>query len=387
MAFSVDDVCGIGYAVVARIGPRPVGRLAVEKLPEQRERAATELHAPTAVHIGRRAVVGIVARDIAARVDVHVRCERPLFHHQVHDTRDGVGAVLGRRAVPQHLHAVDGTLRNRVQVHAARAGTHAVGEVVHQSGLVLPPAVDQDERLVGGEATQREGPDDVASVGDALVGKIHRRRQRLEHLTRLRGALLLHLLRREHVHGNGQLVRRRVARARADHDVHRGQPDRLRVQREVLAGGLPFAHGDAHDLRHIAEQPRPHRLRACRHAADFVLPLLVGGGARADRLDADAHPRQRRTGRVGHAAADRPALSRESRRSRDQHQHGAGDHTDNPSHRRSFLLRGGTAATNPHAARYTAGSGGRQARWGGKKNRRAGGPRRCKHQDPAGLSN
>src|SRR5204863_6594783 len=25
VAFSVDDVCGIGYAVVARIGPRPVG--------------------------------------------------------------------------------------------------------------------------------------------------------------------------------------------------------------------------------------------------------------------------------------------------------------------------------------------------------------------------
>ena len=197
----------------------------------------------------------------------------------------------------------------------------------------------------------------------------------MENLARLGGPLLLDLLGCEHVHRDSELVRSRVPRARAHHDVHRREPDRLRVQREVLAGGLRLTHRDTQNLRHVAEQPGTHRVRAGRHTADLVLPLLVGGGARPDRLDADAHPRQRRAGRVGHAAADRPALRGESTRGRDQYQDGAGDDTDDPSHRRSFLFRGGTAATNPHAARYTAGSGGRQGRWGGAKKPPSGGAR------------
>src|SRR5207244_10369684 len=88
-------------------------------------------------------------------------------------------------------------------------------------------------------------------------------------------------------------------------------------------------------------------------------------------LDADAHARQRRAGRVGHAAADRPALSGEPTGGREQRENHGGDDTDEASHRLSFMFRGVTAATNPHAARYTAGWGGRQATGGRrKKNRR-----------------
>ena len=229
------------------------------------------------------------------------------------------------------------------------------------------PAVQQHQRVIRAQAAQGERPDDVVRIRDALAREVHRGSELLENLARLGGPLLLDLLGCEYVHWDGELVSGCVPRPRADHDVHRREPDRLRMQREVLAGGLRLAHRDAHDLRHVAEQPRAHRVGAGRHAPDLVVPLLVRGGARADRLDADAHPRQRRPGGVGHAAAHRPALSGEPPRSRDQHQDDAGDDTDEASHRFSFMFPGVTAVTNPHAARYTAGSGGRQGRWDGAK--------------------
>ena len=152
LALAVNGVGDARAAVFERIGPRPVGRLAVEELAEQRKGAAPELRAPPAVHIGRGAVVGVVVGDVAAGVDVEVRGEGPFLHYEVHDTGDSVRAVLSRRSVPEDFHTVDGALGDRVQVHAARAGAHAVREVVDQGGLVLTPAIHEHQRLVGAQA-------------------------------------------------------------------------------------------------------------------------------------------------------------------------------------------------------------------------------------------
>src|SRR5438552_3132173 len=118
------------------------------------------------------------------------------------------------------------------------------------------PAVQQYERVIRAKAAKGERPNDVVRIRNALAREVHRGSELLENLARLGGPLLLDLLGCEHVHRDGELVRSRVPRAGTDHDVHRGEPDRLGVQREVLAGGLRLGHGDADDLRHAAEQPR-----------------------------------------------------------------------------------------------------------------------------------
>ncbi len=86
----------------------------------------------------------------------------------------------------------------------------------------------------GTQTAQRERAHDVVRVGDALAREIDRRREVLENLTGLVRPLLGDLLRCEDVHRNGELLGRRMPRARADHDVDRRQADRLLGHREIL---------------------------------------------------------------------------------------------------------------------------------------------------------
>src|SRR5204863_1436142 len=117
-----------------------------------------------------------------------------LLDDHVDHAGDRVGAVLGGGAVAEDLDAVDGAGGERVHVDAARARPHAGGEVVDQRGPVAAPPVHQHEGVVGAQAPEGEGPDDVARVGHALPGEVDRGREPGEHLAGLGGADLADLV-------------------------------------------------------------------------------------------------------------------------------------------------------------------------------------------------
>src|SRR5205814_397819 len=146
---------------------------------------------------------------------------------------------------------------------------------------------------------------DVAGVRDALVWEVHRRRELLENLTRLRRTLPLDVIGVEHVHRHRQLLRGRVTRARADHDVDRRETDGLHPHRKVVPCRLDVTYGDLDALRDVAEQPHAHGIGARGHAPDFVIPLHVGGRPRTDRVDAHGHARERCSRAVADVTADR----------------------------------------------------------------------------------
>jgi len=82
------------------------------------------------------------------------------FQDDVDHAGNGVGAILRRGAVAQHLDPVDGRSRDRVQVHAHRASAERPVHV-HQRARVPPLAVDEDEHLVGPETQQARRVDVV----------------------------------------------------------------------------------------------------------------------------------------------------------------------------------------------------------------------------------
>ncbi len=190
LSLVVDLVGDARASHLERVGPGPVGRLAVEELGEEPQRAAAQPDPPAAVHVHRRPVVVVVVGDVAAGGSVHEWGELPLLEDEIHHAGDGVGAVLGRGAVTQHLDAIDGARRDRVQVHAAGARPGTVGEGVDQGRLVPPLAVDQHQRVVGAQTPQRERAHDVGGVGDGLARKVDRGREPLQDLAGLRGAAL-----------------------------------------------------------------------------------------------------------------------------------------------------------------------------------------------------
>ena len=86
---AVDDRVGdTGAGVFIDVGPGAIGRLPVEELGEQAERAAADSDAPPAVQIDRRTVVGIVGGMVAADARVQEGRELPFLEHQVHNTGD-----------------------------------------------------------------------------------------------------------------------------------------------------------------------------------------------------------------------------------------------------------------------------------------------------------
>src|SRR5207244_11360347 len=139
---------------------------------KQAEGTPTKSDADSAVDVYGRPSIRIVLRYVTAGVCVQVWRELAFPHHDVHDARDGVGAVLGRRPIAEHFDALDGSAGYGVQVHPARAKGHAVGEGVHESRLMPAPAVHQHQRLVGAQAAQREWPHDVVRVGHTLAGEV-----------------------------------------------------------------------------------------------------------------------------------------------------------------------------------------------------------------------
>ena len=212
LAFVVDGVGDAGAGILEGVGPGAIGGLPVAELAEHAERSAAERDAPPAVDGHGGAVVRIVVAGVAPQVGVDEGREVAVLEHQVHHPGDGVGAVLRRGPVAEHLDPVERAGGKRVEVDAARARAHAVVEVVDHRGLVAPPAVQQHQGVVRAQAAQREGPDDVAGVGHALPGEVHRRGHGLKDEAGLGAALLLQPLGREDVHRHRQLLRGRVAR-------------------------------------------------------------------------------------------------------------------------------------------------------------------------------
>jgi hypothetical protein len=155
----VDRVGHARAGVLGGVRPGPVGRPPVAELAEDAQRTAADADAPAAVHVHGGAVVGIVVGDVPAGVAVNEGGEGAVLEHQVHHPGDGVGAVLGGGAVAEHLDPVQGAGGHGVEVDAARPGA---------------PAVHQHQGVVGAQAPEGEGPDDVAGVGDALARKVHR---------------------------------------------------------------------------------------------------------------------------------------------------------------------------------------------------------------------
>ena len=79
--------------------------------------------------IGRALPDAAVAGRILAAGDCHVAALGALLQDDVDHAGDGIGAVLGRRAVTQHLDMVDRRHRDGIEIHRLRAATeHAVGQ-------------------------------------------------------------------------------------------------------------------------------------------------------------------------------------------------------------------------------------------------------------------
>ena len=83
---------------------------------------------------------------------------RGILHLEVDDPGDGVGAVLGGRAVPQDFDVLDGDTRDHAYIGTVRAFPGAGGELGNQRRPVAAFAVHQDQGLVRGKAAHRDRP-------------------------------------------------------------------------------------------------------------------------------------------------------------------------------------------------------------------------------------
>ena len=77
--------------------------------------------------------------------------------------------------------------RDRVEVDAGGAAADAAVQM-DERALMAPLAVDQHQHLIGSEAAQRRRAHRVGAIRDRRAREIERRRQRLDHLRRLRVA-------------------------------------------------------------------------------------------------------------------------------------------------------------------------------------------------------
>ena len=87
---------------------------------------------------------------------------------EVQHAGNGVRAVLGRRAVAQDLHALERDRRDGCQVRPLCAIGDAIAQPVNHRSAMTALAVDQDQRVVGGQPPHVGRPDDGARIADRL---------------------------------------------------------------------------------------------------------------------------------------------------------------------------------------------------------------------------
>ena len=138
---------------------------------------------------------------------------------EVHHPGDGVGPVLGRGAVAQDLHPLEGDGRDDGQVGTLGAVGHAVAEPVDHRGAVAALAVDQHQGVVGRQAPQVGRPDDGPRVADGLGVDVVRGHDVPQQVGQVGAALLDELLAADDVDGHGRLrYGARLGAGARDHD-------------------------------------------------------------------------------------------------------------------------------------------------------------------------
>ncbi len=212
------------------------------------------------------------------------------LEHDVDHASDRVRAILGRRAVPQHLDALDRRRRDRVEIdpHSAPA-ERAV--YMDERARVASLAIDQHQNLIGTEAPEARGIHMIRPIGDRLMRGIERGFQCRKHLVHFGHPRLGHFLRRDHVHRDRRLGGG-ARRAGADHD-HFVEGERRGGELEIDGDRLPRGHDDALLRRLVANEPGAHVMRAGRDA-QVIQPLLVGEHAPRRPDDHHACPGERR---------------------------------------------------------------------------------------------
>ena len=243
---------GAGVASLGPVGAAPVGVFGGDT-----QRAAVT-NAKAAV--GRRDIVSAVTGRIHA-VAKHGLAAFALLELDVHHPGNGVRTVLGGGAVAQDLDVVNGQQWDGVEV-GARIAPVARAKQVDQGRGVAALAVDQHQRLVRTQPTQRGRVDQVGAVGTGLARGVERGRQVLQRLGQIQlGTLLGRLGQRDEVHRDGRVGSRGVDAPRSDHG------DRIQGRRSLCRIGLGQGLREGAECEHAgaAQHAKTQFLRKFAH--------------------------------------------------------------------------------------------------------------------------
>ncbi len=236
---------------------------------------------------GQAALVDVVAALHADRAAVV-----GLLQDDVDHAGDGVGAVLGGRAVLQHFHVVDGRGRDVVEVGRRVAAERTAGDR-HVGGAVAPFAVDHDQGVVGADAPQLERLVELGFVAAEGLG-LQRRDVLGQGLDEVGLAHALEDVIAQHLHGRGAVDGFQAGGAGA------GDDDRLDIAAGVLFrsgrlgetlgggdGGQDKGAGPSKQYFHLEWSPllASPQMRPPGHV---LLRLQAQSGA--DKTEVERHP-------------------------------------------------------------------------------------------------
>ncbi len=175
------------------------------------------------------AVQALGIGDMCAVTDVHAAAMIGFAQDDVDHARDRIGAILGRRAIPQDLNITDGTRGDRVEVDGGRATADRAIDV-HQRRDMAALAVDENQRLVWRQAAKRGRTDNVRPVIDCGLVEVEAWNGRAENLVQLDPAGFGQFLDRENVYRNSRFKRCAVGGA--------GPGDNDFALSKLAAGGI-----------------------------------------------------------------------------------------------------------------------------------------------------
>ena len=162
-----------------RVGPAPLRA-------DIGETAVADRHAD----IAGESMFGAVALIGLAPLGFRHAAVGPVLEDEIDDAGDGVGAILRRGRVAQHLDALERDRRDHADVGTLCAVRNAVTEKGDDRRAVAPLAVDEHQSLVGAEAAQIGGADERRLVADRLRVDVVRRNQRAHDVRQVGRALI-----------------------------------------------------------------------------------------------------------------------------------------------------------------------------------------------------
>ncbi len=305
--------------LVARVEIRPVGPVDIEEFGRDVEEPG-HTDGESEIDVGAHLLAVCVARTVqvtcsqgSAYQRVELQRVDLLLEHDVDHPGDGVGAVLRRRAVPQHLDPLDRGGGYRIEVDAHRTATERPVDV-YQGARVPALAVDQDQHLIGSQPAETGRIDVVCSVTDGLIRRVERRCRKGQDLIDLGLSRLPDLGRRYHVHWHGRLGHGPSGSRTGDHDLIEQQcpGGELEVQGHGRAGRDGYLA-----LRSlVADEASAHDVHARGHG-QHILTVLIR--VRPAHCPDDQHGGPGQCGAVsgGHRPADHPLLRKRRNRARD----------------------------------------------------------------------